>query len=83
MDTEDITPTWSDLYTPEQWAAILETHADLLAKKFGEYSLHSDLRYAAECIRELVGERDALRTAGGDIVRKLLASRESLSKLPS
>jgi hypothetical protein len=37
---------------------------------------------AAQCIRDLAEERDTLRAAGGDLVRQVMAARESLSKLP-
>jgi hypothetical protein len=73
---------WHDFFTADKWAEILELHAERVARQYGEYSFHHDLRMAAQCIRDLAEERDTLRAAGGDLVRQVMAARESLSKLP-
>ena len=89
MDTEDITPTWSDLYTPEQWAVILETQAELLAKQRGEYSVAADLRHAAACIRDLSDKVDEAARKAENLMAgineahiKARAALETLSRLP-
>lgn len=76
-------PQWHDLYTPEELAAVLDVHALRVAKMHGAYSFASDISRAADCIRDLEQQIDELRSAGGDIVRKLLVSRESLSRKPT
>lgn len=74
---------WSDVYTAEQLVAALRVHANKIAKMHGVYSLAQDILRAAECIEDLAEQRDQLRHAGGDMIRKVLAAKESLSKLPS
>ena len=74
---------WSDVYTPEELVAVIRVHACKLAKMSGWYEIAQEFLRAAECIEDLAEQRDQLRAAGGDVVRKILASRESLGKLPS
>jgi hypothetical protein len=76
-------PTWSDIYTAEELAAALDVQAAKLARKHGYYEIAAELRHAAECIRDLAERNEYLTKAGGDLMRKILAGRESLSKLPS
>lgn len=47
------TPTWSDVYTPEELAAALDFAAARVAKMQGAYHLAAELKAAAECIRDL------------------------------
>jgi nucleotide-binding universal stress UspA family protein len=76
-------PTWSDIYTAEELAAALDLQAAKLARKHGYYEISAELSHAAECIRDLAERNEELTKAGGDLMRKILAGRESLSKLPS
>lgn len=61
--------------------ALLDYHVAKAARR-GDYGCVCDLQSVAELIDQLVEDAEALRSAGGDMVRKLLASKESLSKLP-
>lgn len=61
--------------------AALDYHAAKAAKR-GDYGCVTDLSCVRDTIDQLVEQIDDLRSAGGDIVRKILASRESLSRLP-
>lgn len=72
-------PNWDDLHTPEQWAVALEDHAMTLALRYGKYDMHSDLKHAAQCIRDLA----AHKTAGAELAAKVKAGIESLGKEPS
>lgn len=73
------TPNWSDLYTPEELAAAIDIHALKLAKLKGWYEIAGDLHAAAECIRDLSDRAETQRAAGAELVRQVLAARESLS----
>ncbi len=75
-------PTWSDIYTPEELAAALDVQAAKLAKKHGYYEIAAEISAAAECIRDLAEQRDGLSAAGAELVRNVLAAKESLSRLP-
>ena len=75
-------PDWSDQYTPDELVAALRMHGNRLAKMTGWYEIAQEILQAASCIEDLAEQRDQLRRAGGDVMRKLMASRESLSKLP-
>jgi len=56
------TPSWSDIFTPEELATVLELQGARLAKQFGDYSLAADIKCAADCIRELA-EQNRQKTA--------------------
>lgn len=71
-------PTWSDIYTADELAAALDLQSAKLAKKHGYYDIAAELSHAAEAIRDLAEQRDALKEAGASLVRQVLASRESL-----
>lgn len=62
--------------------AALDLHKTR-AMKAGNYGLHSDLELVAQFIEAQQEQIDALRSARDALIRKLLASRESLSKTPS
>jgi hypothetical protein len=53
-----------------------------LAAKHGNYGLYADLKACEDVIDQLVKEIETLRTAGGDIVRQIMASKESLTRKP-
>ena len=81
MDTEPDIARDSGPFNLREAFAALDLHM-ARAQKSGNYGLHSDLKKIAEFIATQQERIDDLRAAGGDIVRKILASRESLSKLP-
>jgi hypothetical protein len=59
----------------------LDYHAARAAKR-GDYGCHAELKAVSDVIDQLVEQIEELRTTGGDVIRKLLASRESLSRPP-
>jgi hypothetical protein len=61
--------------------ASLDYHVAKAAKR-GDYGAVCDLQAVAELIDELVADADALRSAGGEMVRRALAMRESLTSIP-
>lgn len=75
----DETPNWSDIFTAEQLAAAIDLHALKIAKQKGWYEVANDLHAAAECIRDLSDRAETQRAAGAELVRQVLAARESLS----
>lgn len=75
-------PDWSDIHTPHELAAALRVHGNRLAKLTGWYEIAQEILQAASCIEDLAEERDQLRAAGGDLVRRVMAARESLTRLP-
>jgi hypothetical protein len=79
------TPSWSDLFTPEELATVLELQGARLAKQFGDYSLAADIKCAADCIRELAekaSHAEALHTKLVALERHVDAGLETLiSKL--
>lgn len=79
----DDQPSWSDIYSPDEWADVLDAQSALLAKRFGDYSVASDLMFAASCIRDLAQQRDEILAAVSKLVRQVLAGRESLTRKPS
>lgn len=72
-------------FSVKEALAALDYHMAIAERASGQWpmSLHADLTKIAELIERLETDRDELRSAGGDIVRKLLASRESLSREPT
>ncbi len=70
--------TWSDVFTVDELAAVLDIHAARLAKRYGDYSLAADIVHAAQCIRELADRLDTTRNIGAH----LRASLESFGRLP-
>lgn len=83
-------PSWSDIYTPEELAVALEHHAAQTAKRTGLYHVADELKHAAACIRELdqrletvVAIGDALRDEVLSIRRTMRANIESLGRKPS
>jgi ferredoxin-thioredoxin reductase catalytic subunit len=52
---------------------VLETYAESAAHKRGDYGMHSDLTFAAACIRALIEERDEYKRAGAKLVKQVLA----------
>lgn len=61
--------------------AALDYHVAKAAKR-GDYGCVCDLQAIAELIDELVEDAEALRSAGGSLVRQVLAAKESLTSLP-
>lgn len=61
--------------------AALDLHKTR-AMKAGNYGLHSDLELVAQFIEAQQESIDAMRAAGGEMVRKAMAARESLTRLP-
>jgi hypothetical protein len=72
-------PTWRDIYTADELVLALEFTSARLAAKHGYYDIADELQSAADCIRDLQEQVDELRKAGADLVRNVMASRESLS----
>jgi hypothetical protein len=60
----------------------LDYHAARAAKR-GDYGCNAELMAVRDVIDQLVEQIEELRTAGGDVVRKIMASRESLTRKPS
>lgn len=67
--------------SPKEAIAVLNLLAARAAKN-GNYGLHADLTGAIECIDSLVEQLQQQRDAGAELVRQVMASRESLSKPP-
>jgi hypothetical protein len=82
-------PNWDDLHTADEWADVLDEIAEKLALRYGDYGRNSQIRLAAQCLRDL-SERVAMAAEKADelasqvatIQMKARAALESLSKLP-
>jgi hypothetical protein len=83
-------PNWNDLHTADEWADLLDDLAEKAAHERGVYDEHSNLKRAAECIRDLAERVEkaselaaSLTVIVEDTQRKARAALESLSRLPS
>ena len=52
------------------------------ASQRGDYGCHADLEKVSELIETLQECIDELRSAGGEVMRRAMAAKESLTKLP-
>jgi hypothetical protein len=52
------------------------------AEKRGDYGCHSDLKLVGDLIETLQECIDELRSAGAEVMRRAMAAKESLTRLP-
>ena len=81
MDTSETTPSWNDVYTPEELAAALDLQAAKLAKRHGYYEIANELNHAAECIRDLAEQQAALASELAVFVGAAMDGIESLNRV--
>lgn len=82
------TVQWSDLHTAEEWAGVLDEIAMRMANRYGDYNTHSQLCFAAECLREIAercemaaGKAEELQETVAQVQMKVRAALETFSKL--
>ena len=80
-DTEPDTARDDGPMNVREAKAALDYHATK-AQKRGDYGCYADLKAVGDVIDQLVEQIELMRSADGDLVRQVMAAKESLTRLP-